>query len=383
MLIKEVYITNTSVFFPNEAVSNEDMESYLGYIDGKASRAKGIVLRNNGIKRRFYALTKEGKPTHTNAGMTSLAIKLLFKDTPQQFKNLQLISCGTASPDQMMPSHGVMVHGLLPETNGIEVVSQSGVCCSGMHAFKYAYMSIKTGEVQHAVATGSERSSASLVSQTFEEEVYQLEQLQQNPCIGFEKDFLRWMLSDGAAAFLMSDKKNEIGLSLKVDWVEGVSFANKMETCMYMGGDKLPDGTLKSYLDYTPQELLSQSILSVKQDVKLLSNNIVPLGAKGLKKALDKHGVSSDEIDYFLPHMSSIFFKEKIFKGLIENNMPIPYDKWFFNLSNVGNVGSASPYLMVDELFKSGRLKAGDKILLLVPESSRFSYIFSLLTVVE
>jgi 3-oxoacyl-[acyl-carrier-protein] synthase-3 len=37
---------------------------------------------------------------------------------------------------------------------------------------------------------------------------------------------------------------------------------------------------------------------------------------------------------------------------------------------------------MIDELFKSGRLKVGEKILLLVPESARFSYMYAMLTVV-
>jgi 3-oxoacyl-[acyl-carrier-protein] synthase III len=382
MSLKQVYITDTSIFFPNEPISNDEMEDYLGYINGKPSKAKRIVLRNNGIKRRFYALTKEGVPTHTNAQMTALAVRSLFKNDPEKLKSLELLSCGTSSPDQMMPSHAVMVHGWLPETNGVEVVSPSGVCCAGMHAFKYAYMSIKTGDKQNAVATGSERMSASLLSRAFEDEVQKLIQLEENPYIGFEKEFLRWMLSDGAAAFFMSDKKSETGLSLRVEWIEAVSYANKMEPCMYMGSEKLADGTLKSYLDYPPHEVLDHSILSIKQDVKLLSENIVPLGGIGLKAALDKHGVKSEEVDYFLPHMSSEFFKDKIFTKLIENGTGIPYDKWFVNLSQVGNVGAASVYFMVDELFHSGKLKVGDKILLLVPESSRFSYVYSLLTVV-
>jgi 3-oxoacyl-[acyl-carrier-protein] synthase-3 len=37
---------------------------------------------------------------------------------------------------------------------------------------------------------------------------------------------------------------------------------------------------------------------------------------------------------------------------------------------------------MVDELFNSGRLKKGERILLLVPESARFSYMYAMLTVV-
>ena len=381
MSLKEVYITNTSSFFPNEPISNDEMEEYLGFINGTPSRSKAIVLRNNGIKRRFYALKKDGTPTHTNAQMAALAVRKLFDNDPEKLKSIELISCGTSSPDQLMPSHGVMVHGWLPETNAVEVVSPSGVCCAGMHAFKYAYLSTKTGDIQRSVATGSERLSKSLVSSNFEDEAQKLKELAGDPYIGFEKEFLRWMLSDGAAAFLISDKKNETGISLRVEWLEGYSYANELESCMYMGSEKMRDGSLKSYLDYTPQELMEKSIFSIKQDVKLLGKNIVPYGGVGLKAALDKHGVKSSEVDYFLPHMSSEFFKDKIFQQLIVNETGITYDKWFVNLSQVGNVGAASVYFMVDELFHSGKLKVGDKILLLVPESARFSYMYGLLTV--
>ncbi len=381
MSLKQVYITNTSIFLPNDPVSNDDMELYLGFINGKASKSKEIVLRNNGIKTRYYALTKEGKPTHTNAQMTALAVKALFAGEPEKIKSLELLSCGTSSPDQMLPSHGVMTHGWLPESNSIEVVSPSGVCCAGMHAFKYAYMAIKTGEVKLAAATGSERFSGAVVSNVFEEEAQKLIELQKNPVIAFEKDFLRWMLSDGAAAFLLSDQQNEKGISLRVEWIEGVSYANEMETCMYMAGEKLPDGTLKSYMDYTHEEIMSKSILSIKQDIKLLSDNIIPLGGKRLKEIFEERGLEPGDIDYFLPHISSDYFKSKIFDIMALFGKTIPYEKWFINLYHLGNVGAASAYMMVNELFHSGKLKKGEKLLLLVPESGRFSYMYALLSV--
>jgi len=380
MSFNEVYIINTASYFPNDPVSNEEMEEYLGLINKIPSKSKRIVLRNNGIKRRFYALDKQGKPTHTNAQMTAMAVRKLF-DNAEKLRNIEMLACGTSSPDQMMPSHGVMVHGELPETRAIEVVSPAGVCCAGMHAFKYAYMAIKTGDVHNAVATGSERFSGALRATVFEDEAQKLKQLEENPYIGFEKEFLRWMLSDGASAFLLSDKKNDEGFSLRVEWIDGVSYANEMEACMYMGSEKTKDGKLQSYMDFTPEEILTKSIFSIKQDVKLLSEYIVPLGGLRLKSLLEEKGVSTDEIDFFLPHMSSEFFKSKIYDQLIKNGNGIPYEKWVVNLDTLGNVGAGSVYFMVDELFHSNRLKKGQKILLLVPESSRFSYMYSLLTV--
>jgi 3-oxoacyl-[acyl-carrier-protein] synthase III len=381
MEFNEVYITKTATYFPNEPVSNEEMEQFLGLINKSPSKSKRIVLRNNGIKNRFYALTKEGKPTHTNAEMTAQSIRKMLDNDTKQLRSIDLLVCGTSSPDQIMPSHAVMVHGELPEAEAIEVVSPSGVCCAGMHALKYAYMAVKTGDAHHAVATGSERFSAALKSEIFEDEAKKLKELEDNPYIGFEKEFLRWMLSDGASSFLLSDKKNESGFSLRIEWIEGVSYAHEMEACMYMGGEKLDNGKLKSYLDYSPEEVQAKSIMSIKQDVKLLSENIVPLGGIKLSKLFREKGLDPADVDYFLPHMSSEFFRAKIYDQLQKNGTPIPYEKWVVNLSSLGNVGAGSVYFMVDEVFKSGNLKTGQKILLLVPESSRFSYMYALLTV--
>jgi len=380
-MMPEVFITRITNFLPNESISNEEMEQYLGLINEQPSRSKEIVLKSNGIKGRFYAIKKQGTATHTNAEMTSLAIKKLFDNNSDEIGEIDLLSCGTSSPDQMMPSHAVMVHGCLPETKNIEVVSLGGVCCSGMHALKYAYMSVKTGDKNKAVCSGSERLSPVLRSDNFEDEVQSLIELEKFPYLAFEKDFLRWMLSDGAGAFLIENKKNSNGISLRIDWIEAASYANSKESCMYMGADKLRDGTLKSYKDFSSDEIISKSILSIKQDVKLLSKNIIELGFDKLKDILDSKSQDINEIDHFLPHTSSYFFEDKIADKLKENNIPVPKEKWFTNLSTKGNVGSGSIYLMLEELFNRGKLNKGEKILLAVPESSRFSYVFSLLTV--
>jgi 3-oxoacyl-[acyl-carrier-protein] synthase-3 len=379
--MREVYITRTAVLLPNTPVSNNEMEDYLGYINNKPSKAKKIVLRSNGIKQRYYAIDINGKTTHTNSQMTAEAVRNLFNNNSDELAKIELLSCGTSTPDQLIPSHGVMVHGWLPETQNIEVVSPSGVCCSGMHAFKYAYMSIKTGDKNNSVCTGSERTSKLLRAESFSKEIENLVQLEENPYIAFEKEFLRWMLSDGAGAFFLENKKNKDNLSLRIDWIEACSYANNHDTCMYMGADKLANGTMKSYMDFTPDELSSKSIFSLKQDTKMLSKNIVSLGFDHLKNILEKKKQSVEKIDYLLPHISSFFFEDRIDKTLEENGIAIPKSKWFTNLDKVGNIGSASIFSMVHELFKSEKLKKGQKILLVVPESSRFSYVYCLLTV--
>ena len=66
---------------------------------------------------------------------------------------------------------------------------------------------------------------------------------------------------------------------------------------------------------------------------------------------------------------------------MVAQDVEIPWEKWFMNLSKVGNVGAGSIYIMLEELVDSGKLNRGDKILLSVPESARFAYAYALLTV--
>jgi len=376
----DVYINRISAFLPNNPVPNSDMELYLGFINGGKSKSKNIVLRNNGIEQRYYAMDKNGAATHSNAELAAIAIRKLFA-SPHEIAEIELLACGTTSPDILLPSHAVMVHGLLKEASSVEVISNSGACCSAMQSFKHAYLSVKADEKKKVVCCGSERLSALMRANNFKEEVEHLLRMEENPYIAFEKDFLRWMLSDGAGAFLIENKKNNVGLSLKVEWIEICSFANELETCMYMGADKDSNGEFVAYQDMSMQEIVQKSALSLKQDVKLLSENIIAKGFEFLCDLLRSKGIKVDEIDYFLPHISSYFFKTKLHETLEKNGMPIPDEKWFMNLKTKGNVGAGSIYIMLEELFNSGTLKKGDKILLAVPESARFSYAFSYLTV--
>jgi 3-oxoacyl-[acyl-carrier-protein] synthase-3 len=60
----------------------------------------------------------------------------------------------------------------------------------------------------------------------------------------------------------------------------------------------------------------------------------------------------------------------------------IPPGRWFSNLTSKGNTGSASIFIILEELFHSGRLRKGERLLCMIPESGRFSMAYMLLTVV-
>lgn len=355
------------------------MEDVLGMVNNKPSKARAIVLRNNGIKTRYYAF-RNGKSTHSNIGMGAIAIRALF-DEKLPIDNLQLLTAGTTSPEQVLPSHAAMIHGELGIHN-VELISATGACCSSIQGLKYAFMSVAAGMTDVAASVGSEKLSTWMHASRFNPEAENLSKLEANPFIAFEKDFLRWMLSDGAAAALLQNEPNNDGISLKIEWLEITSYAGELETCMYSGAVKNEDATLTGWNELPPEEWTNKSVFSLKQDTRLLGDNIVPRGGVYLKELAEKHNITADDVDYFLPHMSSEFFKKQIDDNLKSIGFGIDESKWFYNLTRVGNVGAASTFLMLEELFHSGKLKKGEKILVMVPESARFSYAYIYLTVV-
>jgi 3-oxoacyl-[acyl-carrier-protein] synthase-3 len=203
------------------------------------------------------------------------------------------------------------------------------------------------------------------------------------PSVAFEKDFLRWMLSDGAGAALLDQQPRADGLSLRIDWIDGVSLANELPVCMYSGAIKLPDGRLRGWREASdPLDMVREQYLTVKQDARLLDSAITSLVASGtLRSVLARRSLALAHVDWFVPHVSSLYFIRKLVDTLAQENFAIARERWFINLPQVGNVGSASIYLALEELLHSGRLERGQRVLCFVPESARFAVYYMLLTV--
>jgi 3-oxoacyl-[acyl-carrier-protein] synthase-3 len=320
--------------------------------------------------------------THTNAQLAAEAIRGLTNGKGFRLTDIQCLCCGTTSPDLLFPGHGLMVLGELG-LPPVEAVSTAGICLSGMTAFKYAYMNVATGMSVNAVSVGSELSSSYMRSEFFRCSDNPDPNVGRRPALAFDADFLRWMLSDGAGAVLLSDAPNSSGLSLKIDWIDHLSYAGELGTCMYGGGVKGDDGRVSGWRvveGIAPDE--EKCLMAVKQDIRLLEANIVSTMQRALKTSMQKHALQAADVDWFLPHYSSAYFRDKFYGGMAAIGFEIPYERWFTNLAETGNTGSAAIYIILEALFSSGKLEPGQRLLCFIPESGRFSHCFMHLTVV-
>ena len=128
--------------------------------------------------------------------------------------------------------------------------------------------------------------------------------------------------------------------------------------------------------------LFRDGFLSLSQDVRVLNDRLPALMKTAIRQMVEKRGLEPDNVDWLLPHYSSQYFRQRLYDGLVEVGFEIPWERWFTNLSSKGNTGSAAIYIMLEGLMSSGVVQRGQRILGMVPESSRMLFGFVHLTVV-
>ncbi|WP_271769849.1 beta-ketoacyl-ACP synthase III [Aquimarina algiphila] len=371
--MKNVYITSSGVYLPNKPISNDEIEHYLGEINGEKSAVKDRILKQNGIKQRYFALNTKQESTHSNAQLAVNAIEQAIAKSSLSQKEIELLSTGTTQGDLPVPGFASMVHGGL-NSAACEVASFQSVCASSMMALKNAYVQIKSEEKQNAVCVGSEFASRLFKASRFE--------AQKMKSVPFDTEFLRWMLSDGAGALVLENKKSIKGISLKIEWIDLKSHAHTFPVCMYTGKNSNQNEAEKTWLDYADYESASKDgAINLKQDVRLL-NKVVQTGVSHYFELIDKGMITPKDIDWLCCHYSSEYFKKPIKDLMEKGGGEIAEEKWFSNLVSKGNTGAASIFIMLEELMYSGKLKEGQSILCMVPESGRFITSFMKLTVV-
>jgi 3-oxoacyl-[acyl-carrier-protein] synthase III len=433
----DAYITSMGTYLPGEPVSNDDMEAYLGRINGKSSRLRGRILKSNGITSRHYAIDQQQRTTHQNSELAALAVLNCLGRSPVDAADVDMLAVASTQGDLPLPGIASIVQSAL-NLPPCEILSTHGVCSSGIMALKSAVNSVRLGETQNAVVCASELASRLLKGSRYE--------MANAEALNFEAEFLRWMLSDGAGAMLVQPQARKGGLSLRVNWIKILSYAADFNLCMSCGtadqkawtvplseehdSSSKPNGgaisafdgqdpfvgnsgpivtdprmagaaattmcldpaiaephrffpNAVSWQDYPSYALAEKAgALLIRQDLKTLEA-IVRVGVEGFLKLTSAGKVSAVDIDHFVCHYSSHYFRSEIMKLMKLLGCYIPEEKWFSNLYTKGNTGCAAIFIALEELFLSGRLIPGQTVFCVVPESGRFCTAYMHLTVME
>jgi 3-oxoacyl-[acyl-carrier-protein] synthase III len=374
-VLKEVmdhaYIVSAAAFFPGAPVSNEEIDRFVAPIDEKCARIKRRILAENGIMSRHYALDANGRTTHSVSAMAVRALKsaLVGCDFDEGDPSLDFLAAATSGPDASLPGFANMVQGeaRLPP---MKTASLSGVCASSVSALDYAVQEVRTGRARRAAVVASE----------FPSRLFKRSRMKQAKSLTFDAHFLRWMLSDGAGAWILANRPAS-QRSLRVDFVHLRSFSGDYPTCMQVGHGHGNDGP--GYLDFDSlKEAEESGAYLLRQDIRLLPN-LFDVGVHEYSDLVRRGLIDPGGVDHFLGHYSSNRFRGVVRDLMAKAGLLIPEQRWYSNLTLRGNMGSASIITMLADFLNERDVKAGERLLLFVPESGRFTVGFVGLTVVD
>lgn len=407
---RPAYITSTGAYLPGPAIGNNEIEAVLGYVHGKPSRLRKRILQSNGILTRHYALDRQQRSTHQNSDLACAAARACIDRSEIDDRRVDMLAVASTQGDLPLPGMASAVQAQLG-VGPLEILTTHGVCSAGMMALKSASNQIRLGEKEHALVVASELASRLLKKSRYEAAA--------GIRLDLESEFLRWMLSDGAGSMLVESRPRWRGLSLRIDWIEVMSFASDYDLCMSCGtadqsiwkldspyrssGYSASNASIRSPAEpaggrvntIAPVAVREQSwqdyekyadaeaagALLIRQDLRLLEE-VVKVGVDGFISLINAGKIRADDIDHFVCHYSSHHFRGRILDLLRLSGCLIPEERWFTNLYDRGNTGCAAIFIALDELFQSQSLKPGQVVFCVVPESGRFTTAYMRLTVV-
>ncbi|AHG64066.1 StlD/DarB family beta-ketosynthase [Advenella mimigardefordensis] len=369
----QVYLQQASYFLPGEPVDNERMDAFIAPLNRISGRIKQRILAENGIKQRYYAIDPDGNTTHTNAMLASAAVTDCLQRGQLTLSDISLLASGSSGGDTLMPGFANMIQGQL-SAPPMETVSIHGICAAGVSAIQAVAQGIQSGAHAHGIAVASEMPSRLFKRSRFASRGYDAD---------FDAHFLRWMLSDGAGAVLLSGNHHAgqsilPGLRIRLKWIHQRSFSGDYPVCMQLG---LSADRQRGHLDYPSwAEAEADGALALRQDIRLLPH-LFDIGIHEYVKLVRDKWVDPARIRHFLCHYSSEKFIPVVADLLDKAGLAIAREHWFSNLAWRGNTGAASIMIMLAEFLQTKTLAAGDQILCYVPESGRFMTAYMLLEV--
>jgi 3-oxoacyl-[acyl-carrier-protein] synthase-3 len=301
------------MYAPARVMSNADLERVVDTND------EWIVSRT-GIRERRIAAAHE-----TTATLAAIAGKRAIAVAGLEPNDIDVILVATLTPDYWMPSTGALVKEAIGNSTAVGMDLMAA--CSGfVYAYSAADSYLRSGMFRNALVIGAETLSRFL------------DYSDRSTCILF---------GDGAGAVVLSASDQEGG------GMQGLELTTDPDGAYMIW---LPSGGSRSPAS---GQTLARGEHYVRMEGKETYRYATKTLATTALKAIERAGWTPDQIDLFIPHQANLRIIESVAKGL-----GLPMDKMFVNVDRYGNTSAASVPIALAEAVDSGRIKIGDKIVL-------------------
>jgi 3-oxoacyl-[acyl-carrier-protein] synthase-3 len=308
---KNAGILGVGSYLPQKIVDNFHFEKIMDTSD------EWIKARTGISERRMAGEDESSSDLGTKAALKAIECAKLSPE------DIDLIIVATSTPDMILPSTACLIQANIGAHNAA-AFDVSAACSGFVYGLSIGEQFIKSGIHKNVLVIGTEVMSRIL-------------------------DY-----SDRSTAILFGDGAGAVVIG-NVD--EGGILST------YLGSDgrgkdflKIPAGGSKLPASKNTVENRLHNIQMAGNDVYKFAVRI--MGESSLK-ALEIANLSTDEIDYLIPHQANIRIIEASAKRL-----KLDMNKVYVNLDKYGNMSAASIPVAMDEAYRQGKINKGDNVVL-------------------
>src|SRR3989338_1469936 len=298
-------ILSTGSYLPDKNLTNKDLEKIVDTNDE-------WIVQRTGIKERNIAA-----PDQPTSDMAIRAAERALESSGLTAADIDGVIVATTTPDQSFPSVAVRVQAALGLKAGPAFDVQA-VCSGFVYALSVADSMLQTGAMKRVIVIGAEKMSSLL---NWED---------RTTCVLF---------GDGAGAIILEAQENPSNGILSTHlYADG-----KFRDLLYTDGGTSTTGAA------------GHIIMHGKEVFK----NAVTLMAEIVQEVLDKNAITSDKIDWLVPHQANL----RIITGTAEK-LHMSMDKVVVTVDKNGNTSAASIPLALDTAVRVGRIQRGQNLLI-------------------
>lgn len=308
--VRAVKITGTGSYLPDQVVTNEHLATIV-------ETNADWIYKNLGIKERRIAADNEA-----TSDLAANAARKAIEDAGLKETDIDLIIVATATPDRLAPSTAAIVQDKIQAYNAV-AFDISAVCSGFLYGMSVASQFIATSVYDNVLVIGADTFSR-ITDWKSRDSVF---------------------FGDGAGAAVFSHGKKDEGFLAFRLYTDG---RGKWNYTVPAGGSEIPASveSVEQGLHYFRME---------GREVYKTGTKVLPIA---IKQVLNDTGLTSEDIDYMIPHQPSIKILEKTAEII-----NLPWEKVLTNMDKYANTSGGTIPILLDETKKSGKLQAGNTIL--------------------
>src|ERR1043165_2570460 len=312
--LRTVSIIGTGSYVPEKVLTNEDLSRIVDTSDER-------ITTRTGIKERRIA----AKDEYTSDMATKAALNAIeqAKISP---KDIDLILVATATPDMLFPATACFVQKKIGAMNAA-CLDISAACAGFIFGLEIAQQFITSHTYDTVLVIGADKLT-SITNWT-----------DRNTCVLF---------GDGAGAAVLRHRGSPHGVISTHIGSDG-QYTNIL--FMPGGGSRCP----------ITKENADKNLATIHMTGKEVYKQAVTAMVSASQKALEKAGLTSQDLACVIPHQANLRIIEAI-----ADRLDISLDRFYVNLDRYGNTSAAAVAMALDEANRSGRIKPGDYVLMVV-----------------